>query len=128
MPGHRALDLVVGDDGTVGVVENGEELFAVDMHEEIVFAVEMKRRGRIRRGHEQKALDLFEAGVEQAVEAARPRHRQQGVLQQLAILRRVLHALEHHPCARCLDVLDHLDRIEVNARDRVGILADRDLA
>src|ERR1700737_4290842 len=82
MFGHRALDLVVADDGAVVVVENGEEFFAVDMHEEIVFAVLMERRGRIRRGHEQESLDLFEAGVEQAVEAAGPRHREQRVFQE----------------------------------------------
>src|SRR6266516_4016945 len=79
--GHRALDLVVGDDGAVVVVEDGEEPFAADMDEEMISAVEMERRGRIRRGHEQEPLDLFEVGVEQAVEAARAGHRQQRVFQ-----------------------------------------------
>ena len=49
MLGHRAFDFVVTDDGAVVIVENGEELLAVDMDEEIVLAVEMERRGRIRR-------------------------------------------------------------------------------
>jgi hypothetical protein len=61
--GHRALDLGVVEQAAVGVVVDGEELFAVDMDEEIVLAVEMERRRRVRRGHEQKALDLFEAGI-----------------------------------------------------------------
>ena len=63
MLGHRALDLVVGDDRAVGIVKDREEFFAVNVDEEIVLAVEMERRGRVRRGHEQKALDLLEAGV-----------------------------------------------------------------
>src|SRR6202022_4131842 len=62
---HRTLDLVVRDDPAVGIVEDREELFAVDVDEEIVFAVEMERRGRIRRGYEQKALDLLKTGIEQ---------------------------------------------------------------
>jgi hypothetical protein len=82
MLGHRALDLVVADDRAVGIVEDREEFFAVDVDEEIVLAVEMERRGRVRRGHEQKTLDLLEAGVEQAVEAAGAGDRQQRVLQQ----------------------------------------------
>src|SRR4030095_15288896 len=76
MLGHRAFDLVVTDDRTVGIVEDREEFFAVDVDEEIVFAVEMERRGRVRRGHEQKALNLLETGVEQAVAAARAGPRQ----------------------------------------------------
>src|SRR5882757_6432260 len=83
--GHRALDLVVGDDAAVVVVENGEKLLAVDMDEEIVLAVEMKRRGRIRRGHEHKTLDLLEAGVEQTVWTAGGGDRQQRVFQQLTV-------------------------------------------
>src|SRR3954451_18708724 len=83
MLGHRAFDLVVGDDAAVVVVENGEELFAVDMDEEIVLTVEVKRRRRIRRRHEHKTLDLLKAGVEQTVEPARTRDRQQRVFQQL---------------------------------------------
>ena len=128
MLGHRALDLVVGDDGAVGIVEDREEFFAVDMDEEIVLAVEMERRGRIRRGHEQKALDLLEAGVEQAVEAAGAGDRQQRVFQQRAVFRRILDALEHHPGAGGLDALHHFDRIEIDGGNRVRILADRDLA
>src|SRR5713226_1342613 len=68
------------DDGAVAVVEDREELFAVDVHEETVFAVEMERRGRIRRGHGQETLDLLEVGVEQAVEAARAGHRKAACL------------------------------------------------
>ena len=117
MLGHRALDLVVTDDRAVGIVEDREEFFAVDVDEEIVLAVEMERRGRVRRGHEQKALDLLEAGVEQAVEAARAGDRQQGVLQQAAILRRILDALEHHPGAGGFDALHHFDRIEIDGRE-----------
>src|SRR6266852_8607462 len=52
----------------------------------------------------------------------------QRVFQQPAILRRILHALEHRPCARGLDALHHFDRIEIEVRDRIRILADRDLA
>ena len=63
MFGHRALDLGVVDDRAVDVIIDGEELFAVDVDEEIVLAVEMERRRRIRRGHEQKSLDLFEACI-----------------------------------------------------------------
>jgi len=43
------------------------------MHEEIVFAVEMERRVEFGET-QQKALDLFESRIEQAVVAARPRH------------------------------------------------------
>ena len=125
---HRALDLVVVDDRAVGIVKDREEFFAVDVDEEIVLAVEMERRGRIRRGHEQKTLELLEAGVSQAVEAARAGDRQQGVFQQLAVFRRILHALEHHPGAGGLDALDDLDGIEIDRGDGVRILADRDLA
>jgi hypothetical protein len=126
--GHRAFDLVVADDGPVVVVEDGEEFFAVDVNEEIVLAVEMERRSRIRRRHEQKSLDLFEAGVQQAVEAARPRHRQQRVFEQRPVCRRVFDALEHHPGAGGLDAFHHLDRVEIEGGDRIGVLADRDLA
>ncbi len=128
MFGHRTLDLVVGDDRTVGIVENREEFFAVDMHEEIVFAVEMERRGRIRRGYEQKAFDLLETGVEQRVEAARPRHREQGVFQQFSVVRRTLDALEHHPGAGGLDAFHDFDRVKIDRGDRIRVLADRDLA
>src|SRR4051812_25900050 len=84
MLGHRTLDLLVGDDRAVVIVENREEFFAADMDEEIVLAVEMERRGRIRRGYEDKTLDLFEAGVGQAVAAAGAGHRQQRVFQKSA--------------------------------------------
>ena len=87
MLGHRALDLVVADDRAVGIVEDREEFFAMNVDKEIVFAVEMERCGRVRRGHEQKTLDLLEAGIEQAVEAAGAGDRQQRVFQQLAIFR-----------------------------------------
>ena len=83
MLGHRVLDLVVVDDRAVVVVEDREEFFAVDLDEEIVLAVEMERRGRVRRRDEDKTFDLLEAGIEQAVEAARAGHRHQRVLQQL---------------------------------------------
>src|SRR5262245_60737838 len=103
-------------------------LFRSDVDEEIVLAVEMERRRRIRRGHEQKSLDLLEAGIEQAVAAARAGNRQQRVFQKLAIFRRILHALEHHPGSGGLDTLHDLDRIEIDGGDPIRILADRDLA
>ena len=72
--------------------------------------------------------DLLEIGVEQAVEAARPRHRKQRVFEEPAILRRILHALEHHPGAGGFDALHHFDRIEIDGSDGIRVLADSDLA
>ena len=100
----------------------------MDLDEEVVLAIEMEWRGRVRRGDENETFELLEAGIAQAVEAAGACNRQQRVLDQPAVLRRILDPLQHHPGASGLDPLHYLDRIEIDGGNRIGVLADGDLA
>ncbi len=58
VPGRRELHVLLADQRAVAIVEDVHELVAMDLDEDVLFRIDMKRRRRIGRRHEDIAFEI----------------------------------------------------------------------
>ena len=123
--GRRDLHRLFGDQRAVAIVEDMDELVAPDLDQDVLFGIDMERRRRIGRRHEDEALQI---AVVAGLLAGRGLRRIDEGLQHRGIVGIMLDTLDHHPGIGLLDAPDHLGRRHVDGRDVFRLLARQQLA
>ena len=106
-----------GDD--VAVVPNVETLVTAHLHDEVVFLVEVERRHRVRRRHENPSAPIAHAGIDRIdMDLELVEH----FVDELAVGRIGLHVEQRHPGLRVADLLQRLGcGLAIGVQARRGI-------
>ena len=123
--GRRDLHRFLGDETAVAIFEDVNELVAPDLDQDVLFGIDMERRRRIGRGHEDKALQV---AVVAGLLAGRRLRRVDEAAEDRRILAILFDALDHHPGIGFFDAFDDVGRRHVDRRNVFDPLPRKQLA